>query len=128
MSWALFLLLFASHHSCSVAQFVVTQEATMSISSDKDVQLSCSRSGGTVTGHNYPSWHYQTPGGVPKIIVYSSSTSNQNAKPSWTTDPFTGTIIGGSAVLSIRRVQIDADGNYYCCLYAGNNIFHSDTS
>ncbi|CAH2295490.1 immunoglobulin lambda-1 light chain-like [Pelobates cultripes] len=109
-----------SYCSRSAAQFVVTQEAAISGSIGNDARLTCGRSGGSVTGGNYPSWYYQTPGGVPKLVVYSTG-SNHNNRPSWTSDRFTGSISGGLAVLSISRVQADDDGDYHCLLYDGGN-------
>ncbi|PIO10315.1 hypothetical protein AB205_0165860, partial [Aquarana catesbeiana] len=113
----LFLTLILSC-SGSVAQFTVTQDAAMSGSSGESVRLTCSRSGGSVTGDNYPSWYLQTPGSAPKLIVYSSSSSNQNNRPSGISDRFSGQISGGSAVLSISRLQTEDEGEFYCSLYA----------
>ncbi|MEE6504305.1 hypothetical protein FKM82_005135, partial [Ascaphus truei] len=118
MSWAVLLLALTSYCSCSVAQFVVTQDASVSVSPGGDGRLSCSRSGGAVTGDNYPSWYYQMSGGAPKLIMHSSGTGNQNVRPSGVPDRFSGSISGGSAVLSISRVQAEDEGNYYCLLYA----------
>ncbi|XP_063310556.1 immunoglobulin lambda-like polypeptide 1 isoform X1 [Pelobates fuscus] len=122
MSWAVLFIL-TLHYSCSAAQFVVTQEAAISGSIGNDGRLTCGRSGGSVTGGNYPSWYYQTPGGVPKLVVGSSSSNNQNYRPSWTSDRFTGSISGGLAVLSINRLQADDDGDYHCALYAGSGMY-----
>ncbi|MEE6521712.1 hypothetical protein FKM82_020012, partial [Ascaphus truei] len=117
MSWAVLLLALTSYCSCSVAQFVVTQDASMSVSPGGDVRFSCSRSGGSVTGDNYPAWYQQKPGSVPKLIMQSSGTGNHNVRPSGVPDRFSGLISGGSAVLSISRVQAEDEGNYYCALY-----------
>uniref|UniRef100_A0A8C5PH60 Ig-like domain-containing protein n=1 Tax=Leptobrachium leishanense TaxID=445787 RepID=A0A8C5PH60_9ANUR len=118
----LMCLLLTSHRlvSGSVAQFEVIQEATLSVSLSTDVRLSCSRSVGSVTGDNYPSWIKQIPGEVPQLVVGSPSTSNQNWRPSWTSARFTGAISGGSSVLTISTVQAADDGNYYCALYTGS--------
>lgn len=105
-----------------MAQFTVTQDAAMSGSSGESVRLTCSRSGGSVIGDNYPSWYLQTPGSVPKLIVYSTS-SNQNNRPSGISDRFSGQISGGSAVLSISRLQTEDEGVFHCALYGGSGSY-----
>lgn len=100
-----------------MAQFTVTQDAAMSGSPGESARLTCSRSGGSVAGDNYPSWYLQTPGSVPKLIVYSSSSSNQNNRPSGISDRFSAQISGGSAVLSISRLQAEDEGVFHCALY-----------
>nr|DBA23056.1 TPA: hypothetical protein GDO54_014012 [Pyxicephalus adspersus] len=94
----------------------------MSGSPGESVRLTCDRSGGSVTADNYPFWYLQTPGSAPKMIVYSSSSSNQNTRPSGISDQFTGSISGGSAVLSIDRIQTDDEGVYYCTLLSGGTF------
>ncbi|MEE6521502.1 hypothetical protein FKM82_019736, partial [Ascaphus truei] len=105
--------------SGSVAQFVVTQDASVSVSPGGDVRLSCSRSGGAVAGGNWPNWIYQKLGSVPKGVVGSDGSSNHNVRPSGVPDRFSGSISGGSAVLSISRVQAGDEGDYYCALWTG---------
>ncbi|KAG9466684.1 hypothetical protein GDO78_016270, partial [Eleutherodactylus coqui] len=102
------------------AQFTVTQDASVSASPGGTVRLTCSRSGGSVAGDNYPSWYYHTPGSSPKLLVYSYGTSDQNRRPPGISDQFSGAISGGSAVLSIRGVQSTDEGSYLCLLYAGS--------
>uniref|UniRef100_A0A8C5W625 Ig-like domain-containing protein n=1 Tax=Leptobrachium leishanense TaxID=445787 RepID=A0A8C5W625_9ANUR len=120
MSCLLLILISYSYCSCSVAQFTVIQEATLSVSLSTDVRLSCSRSVGSVAGDNYPAWVKQVPGEVPQLVVNSPSTSNQNSRPSWTSARFTGAISGGSSVLTISTMQATDDGNYYCALWSGS--------
>ncbi|KAG8597225.1 hypothetical protein GDO81_002204 [Engystomops pustulosus] len=69
--------------SCGLAQFTVIQDGPMSVSPGGSVRLTCSQSTGSVGGGNYPCWIYQTLGSVPKLVVGSSGTSNQNYRPSW---------------------------------------------
>ncbi|KAG9462643.1 hypothetical protein GDO78_013657 [Eleutherodactylus coqui] len=56
------------------AQFTVTQDASVSASSGETVRLTCSRSGRSVAGGNYPSRFYQTLGSPPKLLVYNTGT------------------------------------------------------
>ncbi|MEE6504303.1 hypothetical protein FKM82_005133 [Ascaphus truei] len=123
MSWAVLLLALTSYCSCSVAQFVVTQDASVSVSPGGNIHISCSRSGGAVAAGTHPTWLHQKLGSVPKLVVSSDGSSNHNVRPTWTPDRFSGSISGGSAVLSISRVQAEDDGAYYCVLYAGGGIY-----
>ncbi|KAG9466685.1 hypothetical protein GDO78_016271, partial [Eleutherodactylus coqui] len=106
MSCFFLLLSLVLYCAYASAQFTVTQDASVSASPGGTVRLTCSRSGGSVAGGNYPSWYYQTAGGPPKLLVYSTGIS----------DRFSGSISGGSAVLSISRVQSKDAGDYYCFL------------
>ncbi|KAG8597224.1 hypothetical protein GDO81_002203, partial [Engystomops pustulosus] len=106
--------------SCGLAQFTVIQDDPMSVSAGGSVRLTCSQSTGSVGGGNYPFWIYQTLGSVPKLVVGSSDTSNQNYRPSWTSERFTGSITGGSAVLSITKAEAADTGDYYCALWSGS--------
>ncbi|KAG9466083.1 hypothetical protein GDO78_017233 [Eleutherodactylus coqui] len=121
MSCFFLLLSLVLYCAYASAQFTVTQDASVSASPGETVRLTCSRSGGSVTSSNYPSWFYQTPGSPPKLLVYSSS-SNQNNIPSGISDRYSGSISGSSAVLSIRGVQPTDEGNYHCLLYAGTVV------
>ncbi|XP_069613097.1 immunoglobulin lambda-1 light chain-like isoform X3 [Ranitomeya imitator] len=120
MSWFCLLLSLILCSAYASAQFTVTQDASVSSSLGESVRITCSRSGGSVTGGNYPAWYYQTPGSPPKPLIYSTS-SNQNNRPSGVSDRFSGSISGVSAVLSISKVESVDEGNYYCCLYAGSD-------
>uniref|UniRef100_A0A6I8QDP2 Ig-like domain-containing protein n=1 Tax=Xenopus tropicalis TaxID=8364 RepID=A0A6I8QDP2_XENTR len=103
--------------NCSDSQNVVAQESAVSVLPGGSVGLSCSWTGGSVTGNNHPCWVHQTPGSTPKLAVGSYGTGNQNYRPSWTPERFTGSISGGKAILSINRAQAEDDGVYYCALW-----------
>nr|DBA23045.1 TPA: hypothetical protein GDO54_014003 [Pyxicephalus adspersus] len=99
--------------------FTVIQEGTITASLGGSVRLPCSRSDGSVVGSNQPTWVYQALGSVPKGLVGSDAT-NHNIKPPGISDRLTGSISGGSAVLSIINVQAADDGEYYCVLWTGS--------
>ncbi|CAJ0964374.1 unnamed protein product [Ranitomeya imitator] len=103
----------------SSAQFTVIQDGPISVSPGGSVRLTCSLSTSNVNGENRPTWIYQILGSVPKLVIGSSGTSNQNYRPSWTSDRFTGSITGGSAVLSISKLEIGDTGDYYCIVWSG---------
>ncbi|KAG9464661.1 hypothetical protein GDO78_019577 [Eleutherodactylus coqui] len=115
MSCFFLLLSLVLYCAYASAQFTVTQDASVSASPGETVRLTCSRSGGSVAGGNYPSWYYQRPGSPPKLLVYNTGTT-----ASGISDRFSGSITEGSAVLSIRGVQATDEGNYHCLLYAGS--------
>ncbi|KAG9466688.1 hypothetical protein GDO78_016274, partial [Eleutherodactylus coqui] len=117
MSCFFLLLSLVLYCAYASAQFTVTQDASVSASPGETVRLTCSRSGGSVAGDNYPSWFYQTPGSPPKLLVYNTGSSNQNRRPSGIPDRFSGSISAGSAVLSISSVQATDEGSYHCFLY-----------
>ncbi|XP_056387506.1 immunoglobulin lambda-1 light chain-like [Hyla sarda] len=121
MSGTVLLIALISSITYSRAQFTVIQERFMSVSADGTIHFTCTRSDGSVTGDNYPSWYYQTSGSVPKLIVGSYGTGNQNYNP--ISNRFTGSLSGGKAVLTITKVQPDDDGNYYCSLYGGSGRY-----
>nr|DBA23047.1 TPA: hypothetical protein GDO54_014004 [Pyxicephalus adspersus] len=104
----------------SVAQFTVIQEGTITASLGGSVRLPCSRSDGSVSAGNYPTWVYQAPSSVPKGVVGSNGNDNHNIKPPGISDRITGSISGGSAFLSIINIQAADDGMYYCGLWTGS--------
>ncbi|XP_073415259.1 immunoglobulin lambda-1 light chain-like isoform X5 [Dendrobates tinctorius] len=127
MPWAVLFLL-TVYLTYSSAQFTVIQDGPISVSPGGSVRLTCSLSTGNVGGGNYPNWIYQILGSVPKLVIGSSSTSNQNYRPSWTSDRFTGSITGGSAVLSISKVEIGDTGDYYCVVWSGTQWIFGEGS
>ncbi|PIO40622.1 hypothetical protein AB205_0046180, partial [Aquarana catesbeiana] len=112
MFWTVFT--FITYISHSVAQFTVNQEATITTSLGGNVNLSCGRSDGSVADGNWPYWIYQAPGSFPKGLTGSDGNSNHNRKLPGTSERFTGSIQGGSSVLSISNVQDADSGDYYC--------------
>ncbi|XP_073415260.1 immunoglobulin lambda-1 light chain-like isoform X7 [Dendrobates tinctorius] len=122
------LFLLTVYVSYSSAQFTVIQDGTTTVSPGGSVRLTCSLSTGNVGGGNYPAWIYQILGSVPKLVISSSGTSNQNYRPSWTSDRFTGSITGGLAVLSISKVEIGDTGDYYCALWSGTQWIFGEGS
>ncbi|KAG9463351.1 hypothetical protein GDO78_021924 [Eleutherodactylus coqui] len=126
MSCFFLLLSLVLYCTYASAQFTVTQDASVSASPGETVRLTCSRTGGSVTGsQNYPSWYYQTPGSPPKLLVYSTDSNSQNNRPLGISDRFSGSISGRSAILSISKVQSTDEGVYYCLLFVapGTGIY-----
>ncbi|PIO25878.1 hypothetical protein AB205_0051970 [Aquarana catesbeiana] len=117
MFWTVFT--FITYFSYSMAQFTVIQEATITAPLGGNVILSSGRSDGPVAAGNYPAWVYQAPGSVPKGLTGSNG-NNHNLKPPGTSERFTGSIQGGSSVLSISNVQAADEGDYFCSLWAGS--------
>uniref|UniRef100_A0A8C9NZT0 Ig-like domain-containing protein n=1 Tax=Spermophilus dauricus TaxID=99837 RepID=A0A8C9NZT0_SPEDA len=98
-------------------QNMVTQEPSLSVSSNGTVTLTCGLSSGSVSTGYYPKWCQQMPGQAPYTIIY-----NTNNRPSGVPDRFSGSILGNKAALTITRAQIDDEADYYCALFMGNGI------
>ncbi|EPY82155.1 Ig lambda chain V-I region BL2 precursor-like protein [Camelus ferus] len=100
-----------------VSQTVVTQEPSLSVSPGGTVTLTCGLSSGSVSSSNYPGWIQQTPGQVPRTLIYSTS-----SRPSGIPSRFAGTISGNKATLTITGAQPEDEADYYCALYPGSYL------
>uniref|UniRef100_A0A8C9H675 Ig-like domain-containing protein n=1 Tax=Piliocolobus tephrosceles TaxID=591936 RepID=A0A8C9H675_9PRIM len=106
--------------SGSNSQAVVTQEPSLTVSPGGTVTLTCASSTGAVTSGHYPNWCQQKPGQVPRALIYATS-----SKYSWTPARFSGSILGGKAVLTLSGAQPEDEADYYCLLYY-SGAQHSD--
>nr|KAF6266884.1 immunoglobulin lambda variable 8-61 [Myotis myotis] len=118
MVWMVLLLQLLAHSSGVDSQTVVTQEPSMSVSPGGTVTLTCGLSSGAVSTSNYPSWHQQTPGKPPRLLIYSTD-SRFDGVP----DRFSGSISGNKAALTISGAQPEDEADYYCNLYVGSDVY-----
>uniref|UniRef100_A0A8D0AGL6 Ig-like domain-containing protein n=1 Tax=Sander lucioperca TaxID=283035 RepID=A0A8D0AGL6_SANLU len=95
----------SSLSSGSVGQNVVlTQPA--SVVPGQTVSIRCKTSSDVST---YLSWYLQKSGEAPKLLIYSATT-----RQSGVSDRFTGSGSGTDFTLTIRGVEAEDSGVYYC--------------
>ncbi|XP_053225595.1 immunoglobulin lambda-1 light chain-like isoform X2 [Podarcis raffonei] len=111
MLWA---CLFLTYFSGCLAQYVLTQPPSVSVSLGRDAQITCS---GNNIGNKYVQWYQQKPSQAPVLLIYRDST-----RPDGISDRFSGTNSGNTAILSIAKARAEDEADYYC------QVWDSDTA
>ncbi|CAI5691831.1 unnamed protein product [Oreochromis niloticus] len=95
----------------SKPQVPVTQPGAVSSAVGGTVSIKCRTSQDVYvySNNHYLSWYQQKDGGVPKLLIYKSST-----RASGIPDRFTGSGSNKDFTLTIGRVQAEDAAVYYC--------------
>ncbi|KAL7381487.1 hypothetical protein ABVT39_006274 [Epinephelus coioides] len=91
----------------SSGEIILTQSpGSQSVAPGQTVSITCSASS---NAYGYLHWHLQKPGEAPKLLIYSATT-----RQSGVSDRFSGSGSGTYFTLTIRGVQAEDSGVYYC--------------
>uniref|UniRef100_A0AAX7T1K6 Ig-like domain-containing protein n=1 Tax=Astatotilapia calliptera TaxID=8154 RepID=A0AAX7T1K6_ASTCA len=102
------LYVFVSVSSESRGQITVTQPGAVSSAVGGTVSIKCTTSQ-NVYNNNHLAWYQQKDGGVPKRLIYYTST-RQSGIPA----RFTGSGSNSDFTLTISGVQAEDAAVYYC--------------
>ncbi|KAL8180354.1 UNVERIFIED_CONTAM: hypothetical protein K2H54_021554 [Gekko kuhli] len=115
MAWSLFcLLLTMSYCSGSLAQYVLIQPPSISVSLGETAQITCS---GDLVNKKYVQWIQQRPNNAPQLVIYKDK-----ERPDHVSDRFSGNSSSNTATLTITNIQLQDEADYYC------EHFHDNTS
>ncbi|KAL7382025.1 hypothetical protein ABVT39_015319 [Epinephelus coioides] len=91
----------------SSGEIILTQSpGSQSVAPGQTVSITCSASSSV---NNWLHWYLQKPGEAPKLLIYTATT-----RQSGVSDRFSGSGSGTDYTLTIRGVQAEDSGVYYC--------------
>ncbi|XP_063325500.1 immunoglobulin kappa light chain-like [Pelmatolapia mariae] len=96
----------------SSGQIVTQSPGAQSVVAGQSVSITCRTSSSVYSVYykkNLLSWYLQKPGGAPKLLIYQAT-----SRQSGVSDRFSGSGSKTDFTLSIRGVQAEDSGVYYC--------------
>uniref|UniRef100_A0A8C0HBL6 Ig-like domain-containing protein n=1 Tax=Chelonoidis abingdonii TaxID=106734 RepID=A0A8C0HBL6_CHEAB len=124
MAWAPLLLTLLTYCSGSLAQYVLTQPPSVSVSPGQNAQLTCSGNniGSKDVNCDYAmSWYQQKPGNSPRTLLYYDSMSNKD-QGSGVPAHFSGSkdAASNTGYLTIAGALTEDDAHYYYVVWSGS--------
>ncbi|KAL8180365.1 UNVERIFIED_CONTAM: hypothetical protein K2H54_021675 [Gekko kuhli] len=121
MFWPPLLSLLVMWCTGANSQFALSQPPSAPVPAGNTAKLSCVMASGYSISAYYMDWYQQKPGNPPRYLLRYYSDSNQQ-QGSGVPSRFSASkdTSSNTFYLSIRGVQVEDEGDYYCDTYHGS--------